>query len=189
MLYLASQSPRRRQLLEQIGVDFRIVDVDVPELRALGETPRDYVSRVAREKARAGLAALEEASVAVLGADTEVVLDDEVFGKPDDAEDAAGMLGRLSGRVHEVISTVWLVTRSGEWSDTSRSRVTMPTLDKATIAAYIATGEPFGKAGAYAIQGHGAKLIEHLDGSHSGVMGLPVFETARLLRAHSIIPA
>lgn len=189
MLYLASQSPRRRQLLEQIGVDFRVVDVDVPELRALGESPRDYVSRVAREKARAGLVMLEEGNVAVLGADTEVVLGDEVFGKPDDADDAARMLGRLSGRVHEVISTVWLVTRSGEWSDTSLSRVTMPTLDMATIAAYIATGEPFGKAGAYAIQGHGAKLIEHLDGSHSGVMGLPVFETARLLRAHSLIRA
>jgi len=187
MLYLASQSPRRRQLLEQIGVDFRIVDVDVPERRALNESPRDYVSRVARDKARAGLAALEDASAAVLGADTEVVLGTEVFGKPADAEDAAGMLRRLSGRVHEVISTVWLVTRAGEWSDTSLSRVTMPTLDNATIAAYIATGEPFGKAGAYAIQGHGAKLIEHLDGSHSGVMGLPVYETARLLRAHALI--
>jgi len=189
MLYLASQSPRRRQLLEQIGVDFRIVDVDVPEQRTLGESPRDYVSRVSRDKARAGLSILEDASAAVLGADTEVVLDNEVFGKPADAEDAAAMLRRLSGRVHEVISTIWLVTRSGEWSDTSLSRVTIPALDNATIAAYIATGEPFGKAGAYAIQGHGAKLIEHLDGSHSGVMGLPVFETARLLRAHSLIRA
>lgn len=189
MLYLASQSPRRKQLLEQIGVDFRIVDVDVPEQRAIGESPRDYVSRVAREKARAGMSMLEQDGVAVLGADTEVVLDNDVFGKPDDAEDAAGMLRRLSGRVHEVISTVWLVTRAGEWSDTSLSRVTMPPLDNATIEAYIATGEPFGKAGAYAIQGHGAKLIEHLDGSHSGVMGLPVYETARLLRAHSLIRA
>jgi len=189
MLYLASQSPRRRQLLEQIGVNFRIVDVEVPEHRTLGESPRDYVSRVAREKARAGLAVLEEPGAAVLGADTEVVLDDEVFGKPDDAEDAALMLRRLSGRVHEVISTVWLVTRSGEWSDTSLSRVTMPTLDSATITAYIATGEPFGKAGAYGIQGHGAKLIEHLDGSHSGVMGMPIYETARLLRSHGLIGA
>lgn len=187
MLYLASQSPRRRQLLEQIGVDFRIVDVDVPERRAVGETPRDYVSRVAREKARAGLAALEDSGTFVLGADTEVVLGDEVFGKPADADDAAGMLHRLAGRVHEVVSTVWLVGRSGEWSDTSLSRVSMPPLDEATIAAYIATREPFGKAGAYAIQGHGAKLIEHLDGSHSGVMGLPIYETARLLRAHGLI--
>lgn len=189
MLYLASQSPRRHQLLEQIGVKFRIVDVNVPELRAVGESPRDYVSRVAREKARAGLAVLEEAGAAVLGADTEVVLGDEVFGKPDDADDAARMLSRLSGGVHDVISTVWLVTRAGEWSDTSLSRVTMPNLDKPTIAAYIATGEPFGKAGAYGIQGHGAKLIAHLDGSHSGVMGLPIYETARLLRAHSLMSA
>jgi septum formation protein len=189
MLYLASQSPRRRQLLEQIGVEFRVVDVDVPEHRAMAESPREYVSRVAREKARAGLATLDDARAVVLGADTEVVLDDEVFGKPVDAADAAGMLRRLGGRVHEVISTVWLVSRAGEWSETSLSRVRMPELSDAAIAAYIATGEPFGKAGAYAIQGHGAKLIEHLDGSHSGVMGLPVFETARLLRARSLISA
>jgi len=189
MLYLASQSPRRRQLLEQIGVDFRVVDVDIPEQRALAESPREYVSRVAREKALAGLAAIREPRAFVLGADTEVVLDDEVFGKPADAADAAGMLRRLSARVHEVISIVWLVGRDGEWTDTSVSRVRMPELDDAAIAAYIATGEAFGKAGAYAIQGHGATLIEHLDGSHSGVMGLPVFETARLLRAHGLMGA
>lgn len=189
MLYLASQSPRRRQLLEQIGVPFKIVDVNVPEQRAHAESPREYVSRVAREKALAGFAVLHDPKAMVLGADTEVVLDDEVFGKPVDAADAAAMLHRLSGRVHEVISTVWLVGPKGEWTDTSVSRVRMPELDDATVAAYIATGEPFGKAGAYAIQGHGAKLISHLDGSHSGVMGLPVFETARLLRAHGLIAA
>jgi septum formation protein len=189
MLYLASQSPRRRQLLELIGVEAQVVNVDVPEQREPGESPRDYVSRVAYEKARAGLAALTDAEAVVLGADTEVVLDDEVFGKPVDADDAAGMLRRLSGRIHEVISVVWLVSHAGEWSDISLSRVRMPELDDATITAYIATGEPFGKAGAYAIQGHGAKLIEHLDGSHSGVMGLPIFETARLLRARSLISA
>ncbi|MHA6204244.1 Maf family protein [Dyella soli] len=187
MLYLASQSPRRRQLLEQIGVSFRLVDVDVPEHRAMAESPREYVSRVAREKALAGLASLGDARAFVLGADTEVVLDDEVFGKPVDAADAAAMLRRLAGRVHEVISTVWLVSHAGEWSDTSLSRVRMPEMGEAVVAAYIATGEPFGKAGAYAIQGHGAMLVEHLDGSHSGVMGLPVFETARLLRAHALI--
>ncbi len=189
MLYLASQSPRRRQLLEQIGVTFRVVDVEVPEHRAMAESPREYVSRVAREKARVGLVTLNDAKAAVLGADTEVVLDDEVFGKPADASAAAAMLGRLSGRVHEVISTIWLVSHAGEWTETSVSRVRMPDLDEAIIASYIATGEPFGKAGAYAIQGHGATLIEHLDGSHSGVMGLPVFETARLLRAHGLMRA
>ena len=183
MLYLASQSPRRRQLLEQLGVDFAVIDVDVPEQRAPGESPRDYVSRVAREKARAGLQSLVGAPDArVLGADTEVVLDDEAFGKPRDAEDAVSMLRRLSGKTHAVISAVWLVEANDERSETCVSRVRFTTLDEATIAAYVATGEPFGKAGAYAIQGRGATLIEHLEGSYSGVMGLPVFETARLLR-------
>jgi septum formation protein len=189
MLYLASQSPRRRQLLEQLGADFVVIDVDVPEHRASGESPQDYVSRVAREKARAGLVALGSTSGArVLGADTEVVLDDEVFGKPRDAEDAAGMLRRLSGKTHAVVSAVWLVDSGCERSQTSVSQVRFATLDEATIAAYIATGEPFGKAGAYAIQGRGATLIEHLEGSYSGVMGLPVFETAQLLRGFDAAP-
>jgi septum formation protein len=155
----------------------------VPEQRIPGESPLEYVSRVARDKARAGLLGLDGVDGAiVLGADTEVVLDDEVFGKPRDAEDAAAMLRRLSGRTHEVISTVWVVSAQREQSETSVSRVRFSPLDAPTIAAYVATGEPFGKAGAYAIQGRGALLIEHLEGSYSGVMGLPVFETARLLR-------
>jgi len=189
MLYLASQSPRRRQLLEQLGSDFVVIDVDVPEQRAPGESPQAYVSRVAREKACAGLAALgNESHARVLGADTEVVLDDEVFGKPRDAGDAATMLRRLSGKTHAVISTVWLVDGHRERSETSVSQVRFAMLDEATIAAYIATGEPFGKAGAYAIQGRGAALIEYLEGSYSGVMGLPVFETTRLLRNFNAAP-
>lgn len=189
MLYLASQSPRRRQLLEQLGVDFTVVDVEVPEQRLPGESPQDYVCRVARDKARAGLASLGTSDHAlVLGADTEVVLDDEVFGKPADADDAAAMLGRLAGRTHEVISAVWLVGAGVERGETCISRVRFAPLDESTIASYVATGESFGKAGAYAIQGRGASLIEHLDGSYSGVMGLPVFETARLLRAGGITP-
>jgi septum formation protein len=190
VLHLASQSPRRRQLLEQLGVDFAVLDVDVPEQRAPGESPWDYVSRVARDKARAGLAALAHAGDAlVLGADTEVVLDDEVFGKPRDADDAATMLRRLSGRTHAVISAVWLVGADGEQCEVCVSRVRFATLDASTIAAYVATGEPFGKAGAYAIQGRGAAMVAHLDGSYSGVMGLPLFETARLLRRDGISPA
>ncbi|GGY23942.1 Maf-like protein [Rhodanobacter panaciterrae] len=182
MLHLASQSPRRRQLLEQIGVDFVALDVDVAEQRASGESPQAYVSRVARDKARAGLASLGSMQDAfVLGADTEVVLDDEVFGKPQNADDAAAMLRRLSGRTHAVISVVWLVSAVREQSVECVSQVRFATLDEPTIAAYVATGEPFGKAGAYAIQGRGAVLVEHLQGSYSGVMGLPVFETARLL--------
>lgn len=183
MLHLASQSPRRRQLLEQIGVEFAVLDVEVAEQRAPDESPQAYVSRVARDKARAGLANLSHASHAiVLGADTEVVLDDEVFGKPQDADDAVMMLRRLSGRTHAVISVVWLVSAAREQCAVCVSQVRFAALDESTIAAYVATGEPFGKAGAYAIQGRGATLVEHLQGSYSGVMGLPVFETARLLR-------
>lgn len=187
VLHLASQSPRRRQLLGQLGADFAVLDVDVPEQRAPGESPRDYVSRVARDKARAGLAALASGGDAlVLGADTEVVLDDEVFGKPRDAADAAAMLRRLAGRTHAVISAVWLVGNGGEQCEVCVSRVRFAALDEPAIAAYVATGEPFGKAGAYAIQGRGAAMVEHLEGSYSGVMGLPLFETARLLRRSGI---
>ncbi len=181
MLYLASQSPRRRQLLEQIGVAFAVLQVEVPEQRAAGESARHYVSRVARDKALAGLDAAADPQALVLGSDTEVVLADEVFGKPSDAADAAAMLRRLSGRTHEVISAVWAVNAVHQDSEVCVSQVRFPTLDEATIVAYVATGEPFGKAGGYAIQGRGGALVEHLDGSYSGVMGLPVFETSRLL--------
>lgn len=182
VLHLASQSPRRRQLLEQLGADFTVLDVDVPEQRAAGESPQAYVSRVARDKARAGLARLGTAHAWVLGADTEVVLDDEVFGKPRDAADAAAMLRRLSGRTHAVVSVAWLVGAAGERCASCVSQVRFAALDDAAIAAYVDTGESFGKAGAYAIQGRGAALVEHLEGSYSGVMGLPLFETAKLLR-------
>jgi septum formation protein len=189
MLYLASQSPRRRELLEQIGAVFSVLGVDIPEQREAGESPQDYVHRVAREKAQAGFAMLGEDQrehAVVLGADTEVVLDGEVFGKPRDALDAAAMLQRLSGRTHEVISAVWLVSAGRVAGDACVSRVRFAALDDATIHAYVAGKEPFGKAGAYAIQGHGATLIEHLEGSYSAVMGLPLFETARLLRAFGV---
>lgn len=194
MLYLASQSPRRRQLLEQLGEQFTVINVDVPEQRTHGESPADYVSRVARDKARAGLATLDGSPLEeplahrVIGADTEVVLDEEVFGKPCDAEAAVAMLRRLSGRTHTVISAVWLLSAGREVSATCLSQVRFATLDAASIAAYVGTSEPFGKAGAYAIQGRGASLIEHLQGSYSGVMGLPLFETARLLREPCITP-
>jgi septum formation protein len=185
VLYLASQSPRRRELLQQAGLAFSVLDVEVPEQRAAGESPQDYVHRVARDKARAGLAQLaaeQRADAIVLGADTEVVLDGDVFGKPRDADDATAMLRRLSGRAHEVISAVWLVADGREQGDACVSHVRFAELDAVTIAAYVASDEPFGKAGAYAIQGRGATLIEHLDGSYSGVMGLPLFETVRLLK-------
>jgi septum formation protein len=187
MLHLASQSPRRRQLLEQLGIAFTVLDVDVPERRATGEPAQDYVSRVAREKALAGLASLGDTSGAlVLGADTEVMLDDDVFGKPRDPADASAMLRRLSGRTHAVMSVVWVVSKERQQCEISVSQVRFDTLDETTIAAYVASGEPFGKAGAYAIQGLGGALVAHLQGSYSGVMGLPVFETARLLRSFNL---
>lgn len=189
MLYLASQSPRRRELLQQLGVGYRTLDVEVPEVRAGGESPEAYVSRVARDKAQAGLALLAAAeSALVIGSDTEVVLDGEVFGKPADAKQAAAMLGRLSGRTHAVISVVWGVHAHQARCELCISKVRFAPLDGAAIAAYVATGEPFGKAGGYAIQGRGAALVEHLEGSYSGVMGLPLFETARLLRGFGILP-
>jgi septum formation protein len=183
MLYLASQSPRRRELLTQLGVPFGLLEVDVPETREPGEPPTDYVSRVAREKAGAGLlAVVANPAAVVLGADTEVVLGDRVFGKPADADDAAAMLRALAGRTHRVISTVWLVSPGREAHATSESDVTFAPLTDAQIAAYLDTGEWRGKAGAYGIQGRAAAHIARLAGSHSGVMGLPMHETARLLR-------
>ena len=187
MLYLASQSPRRRQLLEQVGLRFGTVDVNVPELRSPGELPEDYVSRVAREKAGAGLLQLSGVSGAVvIGADTEVVLDDEVFGKPADAADAAAMLHRLSGRTHRVLSAVWCVSGGREQRALSVSDVSFADLSVADIGTYVAGDEWVGKAGAYAIQGRAAAFIRALSGSYSGVMGLPLFETVQLLRGFGV---
>ena len=183
-LFLASQSPRRRELLTQVGVVFDVLDVSVDESPSPGELPCDYVRRVAREKAGAGL--IQVAGVAhalVLGADTEVVLDGQIFGKPVDTDDAARMLRILSGRTHEVISSVALISAGRELESTVITTVRFANLDDAEIAAYIATGEPFGKAGAYAIQGRAAAFVAHLSGSYSGVMGLPVHETLQMLRA------
>jgi septum formation protein len=183
MLYLASQSPRRRELLDQLGVDYGVLEVAVPERREPGEPPRDYVSRVAREKAGAGLLKVLAAPRAVvLGADTEVVVDDTVYGKPVNAGDAARMLGELAGRTHQVISAVWLLDAGREEHAISVSEVRFGDLDAAAIDAYVATGEWQGKAGAYGIQGRAAAFVAHLSGSYSGVMGLPLHETATLLR-------
>lgn len=187
MLHLASQSPRRRELLARLDVPFGVVDVDVPEVRAAGEPAEDYVRRVAREKAGAGL--LEVVAVpgaVVLGADTEVVLEDEVFGKPRDGADAAAMLRRLSGRTHEVVSAVAVVSAGREAQAVSRSKVTFATLSEEDIAAYVASGEPMGRAGAYAIQGGAERFVTRLDGSFSGVMGLPLHETMLLLQGFGI---
>jgi len=189
MLHLASQSPRRRALLTRLGLPFGVVDVDVPEYREPGEPALDYVRRVAREKAGAGLLAVVAVPGAlVIGADTEVVLDGEVFGKPRDDADAGEMLRRLSGRTHEVISSVALVSAGREAQATVVTEVTFDTLDAATIAAYVASGEPHGKAGAYAIQGGAELFVTRMAGSHSGVVGLPLQQTAALLRGFGLEP-
>jgi septum formation protein len=187
MLHLASRSPRRSELLARLGLDFGVLDIDIPEQRQPGEAPEDYGRRVAREKAGAGL--LEVMAVPgalVIGADTEVVLDDDVFGKPADDADAAAMLRRLSGRTHRVITAVCVVSASRELQAVSTSEVTFAALSDAEVAAYVATGEPGGKAGAYAIQGRAQAFISHLSGSYSGVMGLPLHETATMLPAFGV---
>jgi len=184
MLYLASRSPRRTQLLARLDRPFRALDLDVPEVRAAGETAQDYVRRVAIDKARAGLALVAgDPDAVVLGADTEVVLDGEVFGKPVDAADAAAMLRRLSGRTHQVMTAAALVADGAEQAVMVVSEVSFIALDAAAIAAYVASGEPMGKAGAYAIQGGAERYIRHLAGSYSGVMGLPLQQTEQLLQA------
>jgi len=189
MLYLASKSPRRRELLGRLGLPFGVLDLDIPEQRAPGEPAEDYVRRVAREKAGAGLLKVVATPGAlVLGADTEVILDDEVFGKPADAEDAARMLRRLSGRTHRVVSAVTLMSNQREVQAVSVSEVSFAALSEAQIAAYVATGEADGKAGAYGIQGRAEVFVTRLDGSFSGVMGLPLHETAALLAEFGLGP-
>jgi septum formation protein len=191
-IYLASKSPRRQELLRQLGVPFDPLllreapgrAVDVVEIAVDGEPPRHYVERIARTKAGVAWELMQKRKLAacpVLGADTEVVLDDLIFGKPSDAEHAAEMLARLCGRTHTVLTGVAV-----RWNDEvafalSESRVTMRALSKAEIARYVATGESLDKAGGYAIQGRAAAFIERLEGSYSGVMGLPLCETAAAL--------
>ena len=187
MLQLASKSPRRRELLARLGLDFGVLEVDIPEQRAPGEAPDGYVARVAREKAGAGLLRVVAVPDAVvLGSDTEVVLDDEVFGKPADAADAAAMLRRLSGRTHQVLTAVSLVSAGREASAMATSEVEFAELSDEDIAEYVASGEPMGRAGAYAIQGGAERFVRRLSGSYSAVMGLPLHETALLLRQFGI---
>jgi septum formation protein len=181
---LASASPRRRELLDQLGLNFRCQPVDVDETRRRGESPLDFVQRMALEKAQAGLAVSE--GLPALGADTVVVVGDEVLGKPRDRADAVRMLGMLSGRTHDVYTAVALAAGHDVALRLSDSRVGFRILNQAELEAYVATGEPMDKAGAYAIQGLAAAFIDRLEGSYSGVMGLPLFETAQLLAAAGI---
>ncbi len=189
MLYLASRSPRRRELLARLGLAFEVLTLDVPEQRRPVEPAEDYVRRVAHEKALAGLAIVRhDPDALVLGADTEVVLEEQVFGKPADAGNALAMLRRLSGREHRVISAVSLVSVARSAQAVSMSKVRFAPLPEALMAAYVAGGEPFGKAGAYAIQGIAEAFVTQFDGSHSGVMGLPLHQTAQLLAPFGLGP-
>ncbi|MEZ5474521.1 MAG: Maf family protein [Steroidobacteraceae bacterium] len=180
-LCLASASPRRQQLLQQIGVRFVTAAGDIDESPLLDEEPAIYVERLARAKA---LAVWERrgGDLAVLGADTTVVLDGEILGKPTDEYDAVRMLARLSAREHLVLTSVALVTAHRVALCTSYNKVRFRATTSAERQAYWRTGEPLGKAGGYAIQGYGAVFVDNLQGSFSGVMGLPLTETAELLR-------
>lgn len=185
-VFLASASPRRRELLAQIGVDYTLLHAEVDETLRPGESAADYVQRVALEKVRVGRTLLSgDATSPVLGADTAVVIDGRILGKPRNREEGIGMLLALSARTHEVLSAVAL-DDGREAVRVSESRVTFRALTPARCAAYWETGEPHDKAGGYAIQGRAAVFVSRLEGSYSGVMGLPVYETAELLREFGI---
>ena len=178
-IVLASGSPRRRQLLEMLGLPFRVVLPEVDETYRNSEAPEAYVVRLAREKATA--VAAREPGELVLGADTTVVVRGEVLGKPSSPDEAAAMLARLRGRTHQVLSGVALAAGDRVEHALDVTDVTFRPLDDATITAYVATGEPMDKAGAYAVQGRGAMLVEGIRGDFFGVMGLPLRLVLELL--------
>jgi septum formation protein len=191
-IYLASQSPRRRQLLEQMGVSFELLlagateDVEALEVEIENESPVDYVQRVTELKLNAALKRKADRGLSeapVLCSDTTVALGRKIFGKPADAEDAIQMLSGLSGQTHRVLTAVALGTSIRRVSVLSESFVTFAEMSRSQIELYVATGEPMGKAGAYAIQGRAAAFIARMEGSYTGIVGLPIFETAGLLRS------
>jgi septum formation protein len=190
-VYLASQSPRRRQLLEQIGVRYKLLlprpdeDAEGLEAERAGELPAAYVERVTRAKllaARARLKASGLPPAPILCSDTTVSLGRRILGKPADAADAIATLTLLSGKTHRVITAVAIASGRREWLSVSTSRVQIGVIPRADIVRYVASGDAFGKAGSYAIQSAFAAWVAHIAGSHSGIMGLPLFETAQLLR-------
>ena len=178
-LVLASQSPRRRDLLQMLGIPHVVAPVDLDERRLPNESPETYATRLAREKALAG--ATRHPGRWVLGADTVVVLDDELLGKPESAADAAAMLARMSGRHHEVVTGVALARDGSASIRLDRTTVWFRELDAARIAAYVATGEPLDKAGSYGAQGMGAVIVDRIEGDYFGVIGLPVRLVVELL--------
>lgn len=199
-IYLASQSPRRRQLLEQLGVRHELLlanapgdvaeDAEAIEQVAAGESPGAYVQRVTGLKLDAAVARRERRGLPpapILCSDTTVALGRTIYGKPEGAQDAARMLSELAGREHQVLTAVALQAGARRLAALSVSRVRFAAMTPAQIAAYVASGEPIGKAGAYAIQGPAAQYVENMDGSYTGIMGLPLFETAGLLREAGVL--
>lgn len=196
-IYLASKSPRRRELLRQIGVEFELLMLrndtprgpDVTELVRAGETAADYVARVSKEKAAFAWSIVQNRRLTVrpvLAADTTVTIDGEILGKPANRDEAVVMLERLSGRTHQVLTAIAVQHVDMLEQVTQVSEVRFAKLSPASIKAYCATQEPYDKAGGYGIQGLAALFVEHIDGSHSGIMGLPLYETAMLLRKAGI---
>ena len=194
-IYLASQSPRRRQLLEQLGVAYELLladnDEDAESLEAVrkNEAPAAYVKRVTGLKLDAAVARLKRRKLPaapILCSDTTVALGRQIYGKPDDEKDAQRMLAELSGRTHRVLTAVAVQGRLQRFESLCTSQVSFEEMSSAQIKAYVATGEPMGKAGAYAVQGKAALHITRINGSYSGIMGLPLRETAGLLRAAGV---
>ncbi len=185
MIYLASASPRRRELLRQLGVDFEVMPSNLLEVREPLESPEQYVVRVALDKARYVARLVRSRGLPtrpVLGADTEVVLDGEILGKPEDREHGLKMLRRLAGRSHEVLTGLALLYDDAAHTALSRSIVTFGPMSEAEIRRYWDTGEGQDKAGGYAVQGRAAAFVARIEGSYSGIMGLPLYELWQLLK-------
>ena len=180
-IILASQSPRRKILLEQIGINPICKPVDIDESWVNGESPMNYCTRLALEKAQAGLQQ-SDYSLPVLGSDTIVVLDGKILGKPKNKEDADCMLQSLANTNHEVITAVAIVDKNKQKIDASVSQVTFDKIPDNELAIYLDSKEPYDKAGSYGIQGYASRWVKHISGSHSGIMGLPLYETSQLLR-------
>lgn len=196
-IYLASKSPRRRELLRQIGVEFELLLLrdqpprgpEVSEIVRDGEAAADYVARVAREKAECAWRTMLYRRLPqhpILSADTTVVVDGQILGKPGDLDEACAMLRLLSGRSHQVLTSVAVQQDENRWQITQSSEVTFGVLSDDAIHAYCVTSEPYDKAGAYAIQGMAALFVQNISGSYSGIMGLPLFETAQLIQQAGI---
>jgi len=188
-IYLASRSPRRAELLQQIGVQFSVLPSDIDESERENENPADYVLRLAKTKAEACMALLVQGNKEirpVLAADTTVSIDGRILGKPRDEEDARAMLQLMSGRRHEVLTALAIASAQGIEASLSITQVEMAVLAQDEIEAYIRSGEPFDKAGAYGIQGLASTFIKRIEGSYSGVMGLPIYETVQLLKSAGI---